>query len=113
MSAIAGIDAVQSWIGTGLLGVIAFLVARVVGPAVKLLIESRRLKMEEEQRDRDSWAKLIETLNEQVSVLSGQVADLRKENDALRTEIRELHTVIDNLRVRENRVVFPIGASAK
>jgi predicted RNase H-like nuclease (RuvC/YqgF family) len=58
----------------------------------------RKLQLDEETHDVESWGKLIKTLTEQVERLSGQVTELQTENGLLRGEIRQLHNVIDGMR---------------
>lgn len=71
-------------------------------------LEARKVGIEEDEFDRKGWRELIETLtaqveraNAQINSLTGQVTALQTENGQLRSEVRELHTLVEGAR-RQN-----------
>ncbi|QPQ55605.1 hypothetical protein IC614_03105 [Allosphingosinicella flava] len=57
----------------------------------RLWVTNRKLRMQEKIDDRQGFGELIQAL-------SGEVAALRTENQALREEVRQLHGIIDGMR---------------
>src|ERR1051326_4671996 len=73
----------------------------LLGALLKFQLQSRKLKIEEDDADRKGWGSLIETLTDQVKRLTDEVSQLQAENRHLREEVRSLHGTIDGMR-REN-----------
>lgn len=73
----------------------------LIGLILRHRVVNRKIDIEEGDFDRRGWKELIGTLTEQVDRLSKQVADLQTENGQLRTEVRDLHGVLEGIR-RQN-----------
>lgn len=73
----------------------------LIGLILRHRVVNRKIDIEAGDFDRKGWKELIGTLTEQVDRLSKQVADLQTENGQLRTEVRDLHSVLEGIR-RQN-----------